>query len=137
MAFGLGWVVQGRVNDCSATASLNALADENAPEPSDFPMVEGLLDGHSDDDALTMWVHNDQGRPQPLSVPLVDAAVVDRQFGMQFQSGIPRHVRQQLEEDGYRVESRRRYAPLWFDGGRPLVVPVEDTQIVPVNRVVY
>jgi hypothetical protein len=43
-------------------------------------------------------------------------------------------LKQQLEDRGYQVESRRRYAPLWLEQGQPLMLPVEDTRIVPVGR---
>jgi hypothetical protein len=88
-------------------------------------------------DALTLWVRDEGGRAHPLRVPLVDAAAVDRQLGMQFQSGLPAEVRDQLRQRGYQVESKQRYAPLWLENGRPLIVPVEDTKIVPVSNRVY
>lgn len=88
-------------------------------------------------DALTLWVRDEAGRAHPMQVPLVDAAAIDRQLGMQFQSGLPADVRDQLRDRGYQVESKQRYAPLWLENGRPLIVPVEDTKIVPVSNRVY
>ena len=89
------------------------------------------------DDALTLWARDDTGQPRSLRVPLVDAGALDRQFGVAFQSGVPDDVRAQLNSRGYNVESKRRYAPLWLDNGRPMIVPVEDTKIVPVSQRVY
>jgi hypothetical protein len=89
------------------------------------------------DDALTLWAHDDTGKPRSLRVPLVDAGTLDRQLGVAFQSGLPADVRSQLHDRGYNVESKRRYAPLWLDNGRPMILPVEDTKIVPVSQAVY
>ena len=43
----------------------------------------------------------------------------------------------QLQSEGFTVQSKRQYAPLWFENGRPMVLPVEDTKIVPVNNKVF
>lgn len=88
-------------------------------------------------DDLTFWVHDAAGGAQQVNVPLVDASTLDRQFGVKFRHGLPDAVREHLERNGYDVQSTRRYAPLWLDSGRSLVVPVEDTRIVPVSPVVY
>jgi hypothetical protein len=88
-------------------------------------------------DAVTLWVRDDSGQARQLRVPLVDATAMDRQMGLEFQSGLPADVRSQLEQRGYQVESKRRYAPFMLDNGRPLIVPVEDTKIVPISSPVY
>ena len=88
-------------------------------------------------DALTLFVRDDTGRTRPLRVPLVDAATLEKQLGLQFQSGVPADVRAQLQNRGFDVRSKQSYAPLWLENGRPMFVPVEDTQIVPVGRNVY
>jgi hypothetical protein len=89
------------------------------------------------DDALTLWARDDTGQPRSLRVPLVDARTLDRQLGVEFRSGLPTDVRAQLHDRGYNVESKRRYAPLWLDNGRPMILPVEDTKIVPLSQPVY
>ena len=88
-------------------------------------------------DSVTLWVRDEAGNARQLRVPLVDATAMDQHLGLEFQSGVPADVRRQLEERGYQVESKRRYAPLVLEGGRPLMVPVEDTKIVPVSNPVY
>jgi hypothetical protein len=88
-------------------------------------------------DALTLWVRDHTGRPQRLHVPLVDAGAMDQQLGVRFRSGMPDSLRSQLRERGYDVFSTRRYAPLVLENGGSLVVPVEDTRIVPVSSEVY
>jgi hypothetical protein len=77
------------------------------------------------------------GTPQQLHVPLVDAGAVDRQLGVRFRPAMPESLRAQLRERGYDVHSTQRYAPLVLEGGGSLVVPVEDTRIVPVKAEVY
>jgi hypothetical protein len=89
------------------------------------------------DDALTLWVRDNQGRKQPLRVPLVDAGTLDRELGVTFQSAMPAATRERLQQRGFDVQSKRRYAPLWLENGRPMIVPVEDTKIVPVSQPVY
>ena len=50
--------------------------------------------------------HRDEaGKPQQLRVPLVDASTMDRQMGLRFQSGVSSKVRNQLEQNGYQVET--------------------------------
>jgi hypothetical protein len=88
-------------------------------------------------DALTLWVRNEQGQAQPLRVPLVDAAALDQQLGVEFQPGLSDAARSRLREHGYDVQSKQRYAPLWLENGRPMIVPVEDTRIVPVRQPIY
>ena len=88
-------------------------------------------------DALTLWVSNEQGQSQPLRVPLVDAATLDRQLGVEFRPGLNDAARSQLRDRGYKVESKQRYAPLWLENGRPMIVPVEDMKIMPVSQPVY
>jgi hypothetical protein len=101
------------------------------PPTSSSPDATGAAD------ALTLWVRDETGNARPLRVPLVDAGTLDRQLGLQFQTGLPSDVRSQLQDRGFNVQSKRRYAPLWLENGRPMIVPVEDTRIVPVSQSVY
>jgi hypothetical protein len=88
-------------------------------------------------DQLTFYVRDKSGRKQAVQVPLVDAEELDNQLGTQFQSGVPDAVRNQLKQQGYMVQSKRKYAPLWMENDRPMVIPVEDTQIVPASEKVW
>ncbi len=108
-----------------------------ATAPPSAPPTASLPRATKADEALTFWVRNEQGQAQPLRVPLVDAAALDRQFGVEFQPGLTAAARSRLRERGYDVESKQRYAPLWLENGRPMIVPVEDTRIVPVSQPVY
>jgi hypothetical protein len=88
-------------------------------------------------DALNLWVRDDAGQMRRVRVPLVDAGTLDHDLGLQFQTGVPDDVRDQLQDHGYAVQSKHQYAPMWLDNGRPMIVPVEDTKIVPVSNKVY
>lgn len=88
-------------------------------------------------DAINLWVRDDGGQMKKVRVPLVDANTLDHEYGTIFQTGVPDDVRNELKNEGYTVQSKRQYAPMWLDNGRPMVVPVEDTKIVPVSNKVY
>jgi hypothetical protein len=91
----------------------------------------------ANDDVLTLFVRDETGQTRPIRVPLLDARTLDRQLGLEFQSGVPDEVRNRLEDSGFDIQSKRSYAPLWLEDGRPMFVPVEDTKIVPVRQNVY
>ena len=135
VAFTLGLAFGGISPPSHHAAAPNLSPDQIAAgTPTPDNPVDNLA---GPDDALTLWVRDETGQPRSLRVPLVDAAAVDRRLGLDFPSGVPATVRDQLHERGYQVESKRRYAPLWLDNGRPLVLPVEDTKIIPVSDRVY
>jgi hypothetical protein len=90
-----------------------------------------------DPDVLTLWARDESGNPRSFRVPLMEASAVDRELGVAFQPGMPAAVRSQLQHDGFQVHSRQRYAPLWLDNGQRMVLPVEDTKIIPVSENVY
>lgn len=129
VAFTLGLAYGGISAPPHSTAAPDLLNSMASATPAD--------DQIDSEDVVVLWVRDEMGRSQSLRVPLVDAAAVDRRLGMQFQSGVSADVREQLLERGYQVESNRRYAPLWLEDGRPLVLPVEDTKIIPVSHLVY
>jgi anti-sigma factor RsiW len=88
-------------------------------------------------DALNLWVRDDAGELRRVRVPLVDASSLGYEYGLEFQTGVPDDVRSRLQDHGYSVQSKRQYAPMWLDNGRQMIVPVEDTRIVPVGSNVY
>jgi hypothetical protein len=88
-------------------------------------------------DSLNLWVHDEAGQLQRVRVPLVDASTLGNEYGLDIDSGVPDNVRNRLQNHGYAVESKRQYAPMWLDNGRQMIVPVEDTKIVPVSNKVY
>ena len=130
LAFGLGWMQHER-GPSIAGGSLNPSGQvASVPAPSNSGSHNGTKPG----DAVTFFVKDNSGRKQPVRVPLVDADALDKEFGMQFQTGMPDDVRNQLKDNGYAVRSKRQYAPLWLENGRPMILPVEDTNIVPVSN---
>jgi hypothetical protein len=126
---GLTWRGGAPIADNAAAPSGDMIADVIPP-----PASQSRDAAHAPD-ALTLWVRDEAGKARPLRVPLVDAPTLDQQLGLQFQTGLPADVRSQLQDRGFDVHSKRRYAPLWLENGRPMIVPVEDTRIVPVSRV--
>ncbi len=129
VAFGLGWLQHGTgLQTVSTTTGGNAsLANVGAPF---------AVPPHSAkrSDALTLYVRDNTGHMNPVNVPLVDAGTLDRELGVQFKTGLPDSLRTELQDHGYTVQSKRRYAPLWLENGRPMIVPVEDTKIQPVRN---
>jgi len=132
VAFTLGWLGRGGGAPRVAT---NPLSHDSAAQIADATPSPELPHAERRDDALTLWVRNENGQAQPIQVPLVDAETLDRQLGMQFRTGVPAELRSRLQDRGFDVESKRRYAPLWLENGRSMIVPVEDTRIVPVSQV--
>lgn len=134
MAFTLGLFVRG-----VGSGSVARLANgDRRPHGTPIAQVVPPAPGASQvADALTLFVRDETGQTRPLRVPLVDAAELEQQFGLQFRTGLPDEVRNRLLSRGFDVRSVRRYAPLWLENGRPMFVPVEDTKIVPVSQKVY
>ncbi len=131
LAFGLGIMQRDRGRSIAGGSSnpSGQVASVNPPSNS------GINSGTKPGDAVTFFVKDAVGRKQPVRVPLVDADTLDKEFGMRFQTGVPDDVRNQLNDNGYAVKSKRQYAPLWLENGRPMILPVEDTNIVPVSNV--
>lgn len=122
LAFGIGWLQHGSGARLASTPS-----NGNASIASVLP---GPL---KPADALTLFARDKSGHTQSFQVPLVDANTLDQLYGVQFRTGLPESLRQQLENRGYQVQSHQKYAPLWLENGRPMIVPVEDTRIVPAG----
>jgi hypothetical protein len=134
VAFTVGVLVRpdGAPTAKNATVQPGVQIADVVPPPASVDPDAGRVD-----DALTLYVRDDTGQTRPLRVPLVDADALDRQLGLQFQSGLPSDFRSRLQNRGFDVRSKQRYAPLWLENGRPMFVPVEDTKIVPVSREVF
>jgi hypothetical protein len=128
---GLVWRSGSPVAVNSVSQSAQQVAEVIPPASLQAP------NGVASPDSLTLWVRDETGKAQPLRVPLVDSQTLDQQLGVKFQTGVPADVRTRLQERGFDVESKRRYAPFWLENGRPMIVPVEDTRIVPVSQSVY
>jgi hypothetical protein len=132
LAFTLGLMQNG-----SEPRVANIAPDSDEQLVSVAPSAQSKTHAARTDDALTLWVRDNHGHTRPVRVPLVDAAALDQQYGLSFQSAIPNDTRERLQQRGYDMQSKRRYAPLWLENGRPMIVPVEDTKIVPVGHNIY
>jgi hypothetical protein len=133
LAFGLGLMQRERGQQI-AGGSLNPTGQvAKLTPPSNSASPNATKPG----DAVTFFVKDDGGRMQPVRVPLVDASTLDKELGVKFQTGVPDEVRNHLKDSGYAVKSKRQYAPLWLENGRPMILPVEDTNIIPVSNRVY
>jgi hypothetical protein len=130
LAFGLGWALNRPLTLTPLGGPLY-VKNDNAPHglppaTSQSPNVGQVSD------ALTFYGRDDSGRMQSVRVPLVDAGTLDGQLGVKFQPGLSDAMRDQLKNRGYDVQSKHKYAQLWLENGQPMIVPVEDTKIVPV-----
>jgi len=130
VAFGLGLMQHEREPSIAGGSSESSGQVASVSPPSNPASPGGTKPG----DAVTFFVQGEDGRKRPVRVPLVDASTLDKQLGVQFQTGLPDDIRNQLKDSGYAVQSKRQYAPLWLENGRPMILPVEDTNIVPVSN---
>jgi hypothetical protein len=121
VAFGVGWGVRGSDSDLLLNQQI---ANDNATA------------NQSDSrDAVTLLVKDDQGKHQRVRLPLMDGPELEGQL-----VDISPETRASLQNRGLDLQSKRRYAPLFFEHNKqvvPMVVPVNDTYVVPVNRPVY
>jgi hypothetical protein len=137
IAFTLGLIARSGGSRDGAPLAEGPVLDPNASIAQGDPPSAPDANPRNDDDALTLFVRDETGQTRPVRVPLVDAQTLDRQLGLQFRTGVPEELRSRLQDRGFDVQSKRSYAPLWFEDGRPMFVPVEDTKIVPVRQNVY
>ncbi len=127
VAFGLGWSMR---SPQATTVRNEQLATSGAVRKQ--PHMDSR-------DAVTLFVKDDSGQHQRLRLPLVDAEGLDQQL-TELSPSIPAELRAGLQDRGYDLQSKRRFAPLFFEHDKqlvPMVVPVNDTYVVPVNRPVY
>lgn len=133
LAFTAGWLVRPASPSNDANMQLaEARVEDNVP-PEDVAKHIGP------NDAVTLLVRDTQGKPQRVRVPLVDSAGLDDRLGTMLTS-LPPGYRDDLHQRGFDLHGRRRYAPLYFEQNDqlvPMVVPVDDAYVVPVNRPVY
>jgi hypothetical protein len=126
VAFGVGWGVRGGDSDQPVNqqlASDNAVSVQPAPQQLDSR------------DSVTLLVKDESGKHQRVRLPLMDGPELEGQL-----VDISPEARASLQNRGFDLQSKRRYAPLFFEHNKqvvPMVVPVSDTYVVPVNRPVY
>ncbi|TWU30290.1 hypothetical protein [Bythopirellula polymerisocia] len=138
LAFGLGWSLhtQSDLQDISSyTVKTEVPAVDQLNRKADLP-AEKI---HESRDAVTLVVRDVEGRHQRVQLPLMKASALGDQW-TQGPSAVPADLRAGLQNRGLDVRRERRYAPLFFEQGKglvPMVIPVDDTYVVPVNRPVY
>jgi hypothetical protein len=124
VAFGIGWNMNGG----------------DAPTPVEQVAVnDTAVAPQNSRDAVTLVVNDTQGRQQRVQLPLVDAGEVGQQWA-HLSPEVPVNVKTGLRDYGFDLQSKQRFAPLFFEHGKqlvPMAVPVNDTYVVPVNRPVY
>lgn len=129
VAFGIGWTA-------------NSFGTNNGPLPGQQVAVnESPVQHipHDARDAVTLVVNDAHGRQQRVQLPLVDAGEVGKQWA-HLSPDVPVDVKTGLRDYGFDLQSKQRFAPLFFEHGKqlvPMAVPVSDTYVVPVNRPVY
>ncbi len=128
-AFSLGWLSRATPDPSSLNGNIVSL------EQQEILLGDEPLSGESRD-AVTLVVRDTSGKNQRLRVPLMD---VDAP-GNQFASALPINMRERFHNQGFDVQRRRRFAPMFFEQNQelvPMVVPVDDTVVVPVSRPIY
>lgn len=141
-AVAAGLLIAFRMGNLQHGGTTNSVVNVPVPVNSQMASVQSLPQAPAPtaakpSDALNLWVRDDSGQVRRVRVPLVDASALDPALGLQFQTGVPDDVRNRLQNQGLTVQSKRRFAPMWLDNGRPMIVPVEDTKIVPVSNRAY
>jgi hypothetical protein len=137
IAFSLGTMQRGRIAPGSDIPIANSPMHSHSAPSNQIVEVPAPEQNVANPDVVTLFVRDESGQPRSIRVPLMDASELDRKLGVEFRPGMPSHVRSRLQSDGYQVQSKRRYAPLWLENGQRMVLPVEDTKIVPVSENVY
>lgn len=130
VAFALGWQLRSPQPTPEFTQPLALTPPQEQPPQRRVPSA----------DAVTLVLNDSQGAQHRVEVPLVEA----RNLGAQF-ADAPRWtpspaVRRSLDAQGVDLKTRRRYAPLYFEQQNqivPMVVPVDDAYVTPVNRTVF
>lgn len=136
VAFGVGRQT-GVMRSANQTAS-----PQIASSPATIPQnntTEPRIERSAPGDAVTLVVNDRYGVPQRIEVPLVEGRQLGRAFG-----NVPHwssaELDRRLDEQGLDLEAHRRYAPIYFEQENkivPMVVPVDDAIVRPVNRPVY
>jgi hypothetical protein len=140
LAFGLGRQLGSSERNVLATLQSDStqLADV-AKAPKKLPPAaqpKSLSTG----DAVTLVVNNHEGVPQRIRVPLVEGRHLGEQFAEAPEWSHSPELTKHLSERGLGLAARRRYAPMFFEQADqlvPMIVPVDDAVVTPVNRPVY
>jgi len=140
IAFGLGRqlgsskqnVLAKLQNDGDQSADIAETSKKVPPAVRPRPQPTG--------DAVTLVVNDHEGVPQRIRVPLVEGRHLGEQFADAPEWSSSPELARHLSERGLGLAARRRYAPMFFEQANqlvPMIVPVDDAVVTPVNRPVY
>lgn len=133
VAFGLG-------RQSGMMRSGGHATNQIASSPQEKSDAARLDKGGARGDTVTLVVNDRHGAPQRIEVPLVEGRQLGASFGDVPHWSVSPELMRKLDEQGLDLEARRRYAPIYFEQQNkvvPMVVPVDDAQVVPANRPVY
>ncbi len=136
IAFGVGWLTNSAPRDrpMDQQTTLAHTDPQELVEPEEFP--EGPREAVDPNDAVTLLVRDVSGNDQRVQVPLMEVEALNDQFA----DALPAELRNRFRNRGFDVQRRRRFAPMFFEQNEqlvPMIVPVDDTKIVPVSRPIF
>lgn len=136
-----------RQNDLQKSSPDNHLiVQESKPLTSDKPH---LVDNSSRQDLqpvlrafdlanfVIVAVRGENGQEKRIALPLVDDKRLDQQLRPHLKSVVSDAIRRNYRLEGYDIKSRFRYAPYQLADGQTYVMPVEETQVVPIAMTIY
>ena len=132
LAFGVGWLTNSPSEEIQPTEQ-PLIANV---EREESPLRDELPADFDADDAVTLLVRDVSGKNQRLQLPLMEVEALNNQFA----DALPDELRNRFRNRGFDVQRRRRFAPMFFEQNQelvPMMIPVDDTQIVPVSRPIY
>lgn len=134
IAFGLGSWYRGGEAMKSTASNQSVTAQSNPPVPTPSAPVDAALGELIDQDGyMTLALGGvADGELQQVRVPVAqegfDAATLERPVEL------PRDLLAELQRNGQTVLQQRSYLPVQLQDGRSIIVPMDELQIVPVNR---
>lgn len=104
-------------------------------EQEDSPLHAEELPATLSDDFVTLLVRDTSGQDRRMQVPLREVKSMNPQ-----PASMSPELRSRFREQGVDVQRRRRFASIFFEQGDrlvPMMVPVDDTYLVPANNLVF
>ncbi len=130
LAFTLGWQLR-------TPQGPQAFDQPVAMAPPATPRANRLA---SPADAVTLVLNDSHGAQHRVEVPLVEARNLNGELAEAPNWTPSSALRRTLDAQGVNLQTRRRYAPLYFEQQNqivPMVVPVDDAYVTPANRKVF
>lgn len=128
-AFGLG-VASERMPDITPMTT-QANNDDAANPPSSGAIAANT----PHDNSLTLVMDGEDGEPQQVRLPIVDAEVGREWFDQDAGRNQQQFIHEQVRRSGRQVRTRDRFwAPIETHDGQRFVVPVEEWRLSPVSH---